>query len=185
MSLRKITLRILITSVVISAVIGVIAVLAGDLSELGVRVLLTTMTISGTSLLALASFAAWNHARVFSRLGLVASLATAAAIIGEIWFDARVVSSEVLLTCIILAIAGAHGSLLSLARLAPQRRWARSAGHIVGTLLATVLLALLWDLVEGSDGLWRWLGVLTILDAAATLMIIVFHLMETPVSPTD
>jgi hypothetical protein len=185
MSLRKVTLRVLAISVVISAVLGVIAILAGDMSELGLKVLLTTMTISGTSLLALASFAAWNHARVFSRVGLAASLATATILIGGIWFDANVVSVEVLLTCIILGIAGAHGSLLSLARLAPQHRWARSAAHVVGTLLVTAVLALLWDFVEGTDGLWRLLGVLTILDAAATVMIIVFHVMETPTSPTE
>ncbi len=103
------------------------------------KVLLTTITISATSLLALASFAAWQErgARVFSRVGLASSLATAAIVVAGIWTDDLLVSGEVLLTFIILGIAGAHGSLLSLARLAPKHRWARLVGHLVGTLLVT------------------------------------------------
>src|SRR5450432_2730601 len=134
MSARKLALRILVTAVVISAVLGVIAILSGRMTELSLKVLLTTVTISWTSLLALASFAAWNQqgARVFSRVGLASSLATAAIIIGAVWFDAMPVSGELLVSCIILGIAGAHGSLLSLARLAPKHRWARAAGHVVG-----------------------------------------------------
>jgi hypothetical protein len=187
MSARRLALRILITSVLIAAALGIFALLTGEMSELGVKVLLTTITISGTSLLALASFAAWNQrgARVFSRVGLSSAMATAAILIAAIWSDTTLVSGEVLLTCIILGIAGAHGSLLSLARLAPNHRWARAVGHLVGTLLVTAILALVWDLVEGTDGLWRLVGALAILDAAATVMIIAFHVMETPSSPTD
>jgi hypothetical protein len=187
MSARSLALRILVTSVLVAAALGVIALLTGEMSELGVKVLLTTITISGTSLLALASFAAWSQpgARVFSRVGLSSSMATAAIIIAAIWSDTSLVSAEVLFSCIILGVAGAHGSLLSLARLAPKYRWARVVGHVVGALLVTAVLALIWDLVEGTDGLWRLIGALAILDAAATVMIVAFHVMETPSSPTE
>jgi hypothetical protein len=184
---RRLALRILITSVLIAAALGIITLITGEMSELGLKVLLTTVTISATSLLALASFAAWTArgARVFSRVGLAASVATAAIIVAAIWTDSTLVSAEVLVTCMILGIAGAHGSLLSLAQLAPKHRWARALGHVVGTALVTAVLALVWDLVEGTDGLWRFIGALAILDAAFTVMIIAFHVMETPASPTD
>ncbi len=185
--LRKAALRVLIASVVISAALAIVAILGGGMSELGVRVLLTTMTVSGTSLLAMASFAAWDQrgAKLFSRIGLAASLATAALIIIAIWIDHAPASVEVTLTCMLLGVAGAHGSLVSLARLAPQHAWARPAAHAVGTVLASLMLALVWDLIEGTDGQWLLIGVLAVLDAAATVMIIVFHVMGTPQSPTD
>ncbi len=37
---------------------------------------------------------------------------------------------------------------------------------------------------QGLTALWRLLGVLAILDAAASVMIVAFHVMEVPTPPT-
>jgi hypothetical protein len=186
MKARKLALRVLLASVAISALLGIIAVLGGGMGYWRLQVFLTTLTISGSSLLAMAAFSAWHTdgARLFSRVGLISSIAFAVLGIAGIWIGpSSETMAKLTLTFLIFGTAGAHGSLVSLARLAPQHQWARPTAHAIGTLLVAAVLAVLWEVTDG-DTMWRVIGVLSILDGASTVVIVAFHVMDRVAPPT-
>jgi len=54
MNIRKVFLYLLIASVAVSALIGIAVIIMGDFGEFEIRVLLTMLTITVTSILGLA-----------------------------------------------------------------------------------------------------------------------------------
>ena len=78
---KKIALWFLIASVAASAVLGIIIVLAGTFSDLQIRIILTTLTISAASICALASGALWESKRKMLLPSAGVILATLTAIL--------------------------------------------------------------------------------------------------------
>lgn len=171
MRVRTIALRALLISISIGSLLGILAILGSRLGETGFKILATSFSISGASALVLASLAAWKlpAARVPSRAGVWATVVALALVIPGMWLEVNNDSYwRVALTFVIAGAAGAHGSLLSLARLAPRHGWIRPVALTTLVFLAAGLCAAAWAHHE-SEAMWKLIAILAILDVAFTL----------------
>jgi hypothetical protein len=174
---KKIALWLLITSVGASAVLGIVIVLAGSFSDLQIRVILTTLTISAASICALACGALWESRRKLLLPlpgAILASLAAILAIIG-IW--AEVHNEEFWKFTVsvgLLAVATAHACLLALAKLAPRFVWTRVCGFAAVYALAVLFIYVIYYTPKG-DTFVRIIGATSIIVAALTILTPLFH----------
>jgi hypothetical protein len=167
----------LICSVAVSSILGIIIVLAGTFSDLQIRIILTTLTISGASICALASGALWEkkRARFLSSSGAILAALAAVLVIAGIWTGAE--SSEFwkfAASVSLLAVATAHVCLLALARLALQFAWTRIAASVAVYVLAGLFIYIIYFTPKGDTGI-RMVGATSIIVAALTILIPIFH----------
>lgn len=184
MNTRKIFLNTLIASVALSAAIGIVVILAGSFGEFEVRVLMTTLTVTATSILGLACGACYEagRGRRLPLAGIVLSVVSALALFLIIWnvLDDNETYIKTTITLVIGAIVASHLSLLRLARLDGRYAWTYTFAVVCDVLLAAIVLYLMWLEPEGeSDLVFRTMGVLTILFAAVTVVTPVFHRLST------
>ena len=180
LNLKKFFLYLLIGSVALSAAIGIAVVLFGDFGEFEVKILLSTLTVTITSILGLAcgAYLETGRGRALPVAGIALAAVSAALWIAFIWslvgnehFFVRLVMSTTLLAC-----ACSHLSLVSLARLDRRFLWSRYAAQFAVTTLAAILLAIIWaDGGQMPEYVSRTLGVLSIAVAALTVLTPVFH----------
>jgi len=174
---KKAFLRSLIVSVLVSALLGIVAILAGGFGWLELRILLTAVTVSGASLCGLACGAALaaGRPRALPRAGIaLAMIAAAIALLGmwigtadpDFWkFTASVA---------VFAVACAHVALLSMARLDDSFRWALRAARVaIFGVASLIVLVILFEAT--GNGVFRLLGVAAIADAALTILVPVLH----------
>lgn len=187
-NLKRTFLYTLIASIAVSALIGIWIILLGNFGWFETRILCTTLTVVGTSLLGLACGAylespqARNSAlRFVPVLGIALSFISAFIGLWLIWFSSNTSSEpeatyKVLAVSIIFAFSLAHLSLLSLAKLSKKFGWALPLAYVSILTLASILSALIILEPHSEDSLvLRLIGVLTVVDAAITVMIPVFH----------
>ena len=180
MNLKRLFLYTLIGSVAISALIGIGVILFGNFGEFEVRVLLTTLTVTVTSILGLAcgAYIETGRGRTMPFVGIVLSIVSAIMLFFVIWdvLDDSEIFIKSVVTTSLLAAACSHLSLLSIARLDKRFAWSRIAAFICVGLLSAILLFILWFEPEStSDVISRVIGVLSILIAAVTVITPVFH----------
>ena len=178
--LRRPFLFLLIASVAVTAVVGIGVMIFGDFGGFEIRVLMTTLTITTTSILGLAcgAYLESGKGRLLPVAGIVLSIIAALMCFLIIWdvLDENDAFIKSFLTATLAAAACSHLSLLSLARLDRRFAWTRPAGSICVWLLAAILLYILWVEPEASDGfVTRILGVLAILVASVTVITPVLH----------
>lgn len=186
MSLKRIALWFLIVSVGASALLGMIIVLAGTFSEIEVRIVVTTLTVSVTSICALAAGALWESGRKkpLALSGIILAVLAAFLVILGIWirtsdeeywkFNASVG---------LVAVATAHACLISLASLSRSFAWARAAVYIaVYALAGEVIYLMYWQ--PQPDGIVRVIGATSIVVAALTIVIPIFHRLSRRESET-
>jgi hypothetical protein len=184
--LVKVLLRLFIASIVATTLVGlyVIAIPSQDW-EYEIKVLLTTATIAGASICGLACGGCMTRGRrVLPTIGLVLSVASAALAMFGIWaapwngpsnWDFWEVYWKCTAVVIFYAIACAHLSMLLMARLDGMYRWAYLVAYYLILGLATVLsFGVALEFFE-QEGYWRLTGALSILVAAITLLVPVFH----------
>jgi hypothetical protein len=176
--IKQFSLYLLIVSVFLSAVLGIWALLSGrDFDWVEVRILLTTVTISGASICGLGCGAFWEtgRGRILPIIGIALAITSAVLLITGMWVE---VDSEgywktaVILT--IFAVAAAHLSLLSIARLARQFSWAWIAAYVSILGLALIISAMVIGEVD-DDWAFRLVGVVSIISASFSILIPVFH----------
>ena len=177
---KTVSLYTLIVSVALSALIGIGVLLFGNFGNFEVRVMMTTLTITVTSILALAcgAYLETGRGRIMPIAGIALSIAAAVMTLLIIWnlFDRWENFIRSTGTATLLALCCSHLSLLSLARLDKRFAWSRSAAFVFVWLLAVILLYLMWFEPEGnSDLVFRMLGILSILIAAITVVTPIFH----------
>lgn len=190
MNTRKIFLNTLIASVALSAVIGIVVILFGQFGEFEVRVLMTTLTVTATSILGLACGACYEagRGRRLPLAGIVLSVVSALALFLIIWnvLDDNETYIKTTITLVIGAIVASHLSLLRLARLDGRFAWTYTFAVVCDVLLAAIVLYLMWFEPEGeSDLVFRTMGVLSILIAAVTVVTPVFHRLSTGVDEVE
>ena len=155
MSPKKIALWFLIASVGASAMLGIVLVLAGSFSDLQVRIILTTLTISATSICALACGALWESRRkVFLSLpgAIVAVLAAVLVIVG-IWTKTESSAFwKFSISVALLAVATAHACLLSMAKLARRFAWTRIVVFVAVYFLACFFIYIIYFTPKGDTG---------------------------------
>jgi hypothetical protein len=180
MNIRKLFLYLLIASVSISTLIGVGVLLFGNFGNFEVRVLMTTLTITVTSILGLAcgAYLESGRGREMPLAGILFAVAAAVMTLLIIWnvFDRWEDFIKATATATLLALCCSHLSLLSLARLDRRFAWSRVAAFFCVWILAAILLYLMWWEPEGdSDLVFRVIGILSILIAAVTVITPVLH----------
>jgi hypothetical protein len=176
--LTKLFLRVFIASIVVAAVMGIVAIgIPSQNWELELRIFLTTATIAGASVCGLACGGCLTRGhRILPTAGLVLTGLSACMLLVGVW--AKVDSENYWKTTAslaIFAVACAHLSMLFMANLAGSYRWAYLVAYQLILGLATLLVAGLVFGFFDNEGYWRLTGVLSILVAAITLMIPVFH----------
>jgi len=175
--IKKAFLYALIASVVFGALLGILTILSGRFGWLEVRVLLTTVTIAGTSICGLAcgAYFSTRRGKILPLAGVGLTLLAGVMIIAGIW--QTVISDgywQVAASASVFAVACAHLSLLSMARLADSFRWSLAAAYVV--ILGVASLIVLLILRERYDaGMFQLLGVAAIVDAAITIVIPILH----------
>jgi len=177
MNAKRIALWFLIVSVAISAVLGIIAILTGNFGDLQVRIVLTTLTISGASICALACGALWEKKKEnwLAPLGIVLAGLFAVLVIIGIWAEIDATPYwKMSASATVVAVATAHACLLSLARLAPRFSWARLVAFAAIFTLATLIVISIYIEPTAELG-FRMIGTVSIVVAAFTIMIPIFH----------
>ena len=177
MNPKRVALWFLIISVALSAVVGIIAIVAGTFGRTEAQILLTTLTISGASILALACGALWEtgRAKTLPLTGIVLAVSDAGLFIVGIWFESQSERYwQFSASAGLIAVATAHACLLSLARLAPRFVWSKIAAIVTAYSLALLFIYLIYYTPKG-DTIIRVIGVMSIILAALTILIPVFH----------
>ena len=184
--LTKIFLRLFVASIVVTALVGIYVIaIPNDDWEFELKVLLTTATIAGASICGLACGGCLSRGhRVLPTAGLILTGLSAGLALFGIWFQSWGPSVnwdfweyywKITAVLMCYAIACAHLSMLFMASLAGKYRWAYLVGYYLILGLATVIAAgILFELFD-TERYWRLMGALSILVAAITLMIPVFH----------
>ena len=173
MSAKRLSLYLLVASLCVSGLLGIIALIVGDFGDLEIRILLTSLTVSGGSLLALCGGAALEK-RAHSKLGMgaiaFAAVGVVLLLIG-IWAEIgednywRTVASVWT-----IAVSFALLSLVTLARLEARFQWAMRGEFFLVALLTLLLLTLYWADFE-VEWYMRLLGSVSILFTFFTLLI--------------
>lgn len=177
MNPKRVALWFLIASVALSAIVGIIAIVAGTFGRTEAQILLTTLTISAASILALACGALWEtgRAKILPLAGIALAVGDAVLFIVGIWFESQSESYWKFSASVgLIAVATAHTCLLSLARLAPRFGWSRIAAIITAYSLALLFVYIIYYTPRG-DTIIRVMGVLSIILAALTILTPVFH----------
>jgi len=182
LNLKKTFLYTLIGSIVFSALMGIWAILSGEFGEFQARILGTTLTVVGTSLLGLACGAFWESPRssetslrIIPAAGIILAFVAAIVVLFMIWgkFDDLWKFAAI---SGIFAFSLAQLSLLSLANLAKRFEWVLTVAFLVVLSLAAINSVLIIVEPESeSNFVMRLIGVLAVIDAALTVMIPILH----------
>ncbi len=180
LNIRSLFLKLLIASVAISAAFGIIVILFGDFGSFEVRVLMTTLTVTVTSILGLAcgAYIEAGRGNLLPKAGIAFSLVSAAMLMLIIWdvADDSELYIKSTMTFVIGAVVASHLSLLSIARLDGRFRWVIKVAWACDLILGGIILFVMWTEIEPQgDIVSRIMGVLSILIAAATVVTPVFH----------
>jgi hypothetical protein len=183
----RLALWVLIASVVVGALMGIWALLVGDVGETQWRMLGTTFSITGAGALVIVFGRSVGRADL-GRLpyaGFALTLGSLLAINGGLWGH---VDAEwfwkLMLSLVVVTLTVAHASLVSPAGLAVAFRWVAWAAIGSGVLLAALILLAIWGDVEGST-IGRAIGVFAILAAAASVAVPVMRRLSRIPAPTD
>jgi hypothetical protein len=179
MNPKRLFLYLFIASVSLSALIGIGVILFGNFGDREVRVLMTTLTITVTSILGLACGAYLERKNsLLPVAGIIVAVIAALLWLVVIWSKGRppgegYIKTTVTLT--VLACACSHLSLLSMAQLEKKFAWARPVAHFLIWSLAGFIIIVVWAEPADYEVISRIMGVLAILVAVVTIVTPVFH----------
>jgi len=171
--MRRIALIVLVVSVAASAVVGIVSLIAGDFGQTESKVLLTSLCVTGASILAMACGAALDRARnpAVPVVGILLAVAGFGLVIVLVWLEGMQENGwKTAATLLVFATSAAHASLLSLARLPPVHAWLRICAIAASVQLASLVSFALWGEFE-EDWILRTMGVLAILLCAFTILV--------------
>lgn len=176
---KTLFLYALIGSIALSALIGIGVILFGNFGDLEIKVLLTTLTVTVTSILGLAcgAYLETRRGKLIPLIGIVLALVSGVMWVVLVWHGTvhEDFFAKLLLSLTLGAASCSHISLLSLARLDPRFIWSRYAIHASVWLLTAYLLYLIWNVDAIDESTSRIIGVLSIIIAALTVVTPVFH----------
>ena len=177
MTPRKLALTIFFASVVINAALGIIALFAGDFGDIQGKILMTSLSVSAASVLSLAMFPARERS-LLGRVpdaGIVLSITGFSLLVILVWTEFREDDlARTIGSVLTYAVAAGYVSLLALAVVQPRYINVVRIAYVLVAILATFIAGIIWGEPRG-DFLLRFMGVLSILLAAATVSIPVLH----------
>jgi hypothetical protein len=181
--LTKMSLRVFIASVLAAAVMGIVAMGIPTRNwDFELKIFVTTAIIAGASICGLACGGCLTRGhRVLPTIGLGLTGVSAVLLLVGVWEEPN--SGWYWRTTAVAsfyAVACAHLSMLFMANLAGGYRWSYVIAYQLILGLATLLAGgIVFDLFDtGGEGYWRLTGVVSILVAAITLLVPVFHYMS-------
>ncbi len=183
----RVALWVLIASVVVGALMGIWALLVGDIGDTQGRMLGTNFSITGAGALVIVFGRAIDRPGLgrlpYAGLGL--TLATLAIINGGIWLQVEAEPFwKFAATLVAVAVTAAHASLVSPAGLAIAFRWVAWGAIGSGVVLAALQLVALWAEPDGS-AIGRSIGVFAILTSAASIAVPVMRRLSRIPAPLD
>lgn len=175
----------MLASVVVSALMGCYAVLREDWGKTEERLLLSTLSVFGTSMITLACGVAWERGRlsVVPPLGIALGLLGLVLLLAVIWTEPRTDSDLLwrgLWTEITLALAATHASLVSIFGLRPRYQAVPLAAYALNALLTALTLLWLWAEPDWGDEIDRLYAALIVLVIAVTIAIPVLRRLDGP-----
>lgn len=177
--MRKLILRIIVGSLVVTALLGVIVILTGSFGELTGKVLLTTVLVDVASIVGLCCAgqpSSVGH-RYIQKLGLGASVLFLAVALIITWVELPENLGEfiwrILAVAAILAVSSAHASLILPSALhSPRLRKLVFATVICIAIVAELLLnTVVIPGFYGGDTYFKIVAVVLILDVLGTILI--------------
>jgi hypothetical protein len=183
---RRLALRVLLASIAISSLLGIVGILGDKLGDTAAHVLLTSLLMTGASLLALAHFSAWEvpQAQLVARGGAAITAIALLVWFAAVWVEPRSDEFWQLAGSLgLFAIASAHACILWLARLPPRANAIRAAALACDVLIVVMGLAALWAKFD-DRGAAQFLAVLCILESGLTIAVVAIAAASrsTPVS---
>jgi hypothetical protein len=179
--LTKFSLRLMIASIIATALLGLYALAVPTEDwEFEFKALLTTLIITAASIAGLACGGCLGRGhRILPTAGLILTPVAAVMLLIGMWAEINSVTYwKTASTLSFFAVACAHLSMLFMANLAGAYRWAYLAAYQLVFGLATLCaVGILFELFE-KEGYWRTTAGISILVAAITLLIPVFHYMS-------
>ncbi len=177
MAPRKLALTIFFASVVINAVLGIIALFVGEFGDVQGKILITSLSISAASVLSLAMFPARER-------GLLAPVPTIGIGLSIIGFGLLVVLTwtefrndglgKSAATFLIFAGSAGYVSLISLAVIHAKFINIVRTAYVLVAILAVMIAGAIWGEPEDKN-LLRVMGTMAIVLTAATITIPVLH----------
>lgn len=170
---KRLSLGSLIGFLSLSALIAIGALLSGEFGSTQIKVILTTLTISGASICAMAC-SAFIEKRGGSGVGMVGIICAAVAAgltIGGIWGEAgNEIYWKTAVTTIIISAALAHGLLLLIPVLPSAYRWSQGLLALTVVVLASLVIVAVWGEISVA-GYYRLVGVVAVLVVLLTLIV--------------
>lgn len=163
---------------------GIWAILSGEFGETQGKVLFTTLTVVGTSILGLACGAFLESPRVTNLksvplIGITLAVLCGLTCFWLIWGNENNNGNGIFkfaLISLICAFSFAQLSLLSMARLARRFRWSLVSAYIVIFALDLIICPIIIFEPDSDNSLvLRLIGVLSVVAASLTVVIPIFH----------
>ena len=172
-------IQFILASIAVNALIGIIAIVSGDFSDFDGKVLVTSLSVTGASVLALANLTVRERGglRYVPEVGAVASVIGFTLLVIGVWGEfsnENLIKSSV--TGILIGIGTAHGALLSLSKLKQSYipvLW--SAWGLAGLLILLFLILIWFNNAGDSTAFLQTMGVTGVLLAAATIAVPILH----------
>lgn len=170
---RKLSLKLFIGFLGLTALVAIVCVLSGDFGSLQIKILLTSTTISAASICAM-SCAAFIEKRKLATLGLGGigfAVVSAALVILGVWAEIEAEGFWKLTGSVsVVAVGLAHAFLLVLPELDAGHRWAQFGTVITIGVLALQIIVAIFGEIE-SEGYYQILAAVAILVALGTLVV--------------
>ena len=183
--LQRTALYVLVVSLVVSAAMGVFALLIGDLDKTQAKLLATSLSISGAGTLAMLCAIAWERHRlgVLPPAGIALALLGFALLIVGVWAEIGATGFwKSTSTVLAVAVAAAHASVVSPFGLVRRFRWVFGVTYGLNALVTLLVVGAIWSEPEDAS-FWRFLGSMAILLAAATIAIPVLRRLGDGAAP--
>lgn len=177
--MRRAALTITLTSVVLWALLAVVAVLGGGFGDTHWKILLSSMLVTAAAAVAMAC-AVPLHA---GRLGPIPWAGIGASVVGfgmvilgiwaeESWDGAAKTALSLIIASVAIGLIG----LVDGARLRPRQRWVVVVAQALTAVGGILLVAAVWGEL-GAGWFWRPTTVVLILMSAAVVAVPVLHSM--------
>ena len=168
-NLKKIALWTFITTIIISALLGISA-LSGQYSQTNAKVLGSTATIGGFSLLIISSIVVYKKYPYVSYGGIISSLIGTFLFLNFIWSNSNDWDNQLKLVgdAITFSVLFAHSALIL--NIQPRKKFIKTAQNITIGLASLTALIIIMMINESIDFNIQFVGIIAIANVAMTIL---------------
>lgn len=176
-SLKRLFLIGVVSSLVVSAIVGIFVLLRGNFDSTDWKVLGTTFAVGVFSITSLANLRTLDSGnsliRSFSAVSIIISIAALCLVAGLLWAESTSdIIGKFTATFSVLAVSSAHASLLLPLRAhsARQKVIVTATLMFIAAVATMIIYLILASDTEVGDMYYRILGVFAILDVLGTII---------------